>query len=99
MVEDNMQLWEQTLELESFIRHYQPEGYSEQIHKFCFVPYVTEDDYLIFKKGYEENNLEQSVKNRTRSALNGNTYRPFDTPYFIEAIKEYFFKLHPQKLD
>jgi len=94
-----MQLWEQALELESFIKHNQPKGYSEQIYKFCFIPYVTEEDYLIFKKGYEENNLEQSIKNRNRFISNGNVFYPFDTPYFIEAIKEYFSRQPPQKLN
>jgi len=85
-----MQLWEKAMHLEEFILHCQPKGYREQIHVFSNVPYVTEDDYLVFEKGYKENRLEEVIKNHNRLWLGGGVYFPFDKPYFIEAIKEYF---------
>lgn len=92
-----MQLWEKAMSLEQFIHQCQPSGYSEPIRCFTFVPFVTEDDYLIFEKGYKENRLVEAIKNCSRFMFgeNGKVYFPFNTPYFIEAIKEYFEKELP----
>ena len=50
-----MELWEQALELEHFIRNYIPEGWQGSIENAMFVPTVLEADIVTIREGYIPN--------------------------------------------
>jgi len=86
-----MEDWEKAIQLQQFIAYHIPKGYREPIHRFDFVPFITEADYITIKQAYGNGILQSFLETYKRQIFHYEIY-PFNKPYIIDAIKTYFDK-------